>query len=705
MQHNDLSEQVFDSLVQEMVTGQRPPDLTARILAAIERESQSNAAPLKLVAPPVIASARQSIQAQASNPLTQKATVATASSSSRTLSFVVIAVAATLLFGFLGWRWIDKANDSSVGPGSQIARDTKSGELYGENKSKASPSELAGATTGEGNGSQKSQEPSKSNPSPRHVPETIDSLPFELDSRLSQQGGTNALKQPRKASEKLSEQQIVAQLDQQLESMWQDMNVSVAGQLTPVELAQQLSEALTGYQVPEGELAQIVDDKKQSIKKTELIRNATSSMAFQRFWSERLIQYWTGRAQGDTERSLVDSLAQRMREEKRWNVVVAELLGGDLSSEESTSNKFLSLLAGGENHRLVECIGRGFLNQQVACMRCHRLPDADNTPANQQATYWSLVATLKGIEGHGAGSQIADRQEALFLSERQSEPSVYFELPSGALKQAFATLPDGTSWKSADNPTMPRQALASWIKDSHQFDQATVNTVWQLVFGRPLMPQNIGVDAVALEHRQQMLEFLAEQFDLADHDIGQLIGWVVSSRAFAVRPSNMTRDQWQQLEPEKLDQWQLSDWTFATGAKTSQPTNTRARLQDNLKYVVQWRATSKPQPVLSQPSPDLQKVSPERLAKNLKNQRPTFSSSFAIHGLRHTMAEEAFVDRLLRSEKLTWQERVQHVVGLTGANGTSDDTQFSAKELLQYHSGDSKAALLDLLWAAQNSQL
>ncbi len=338
-------------------------------------------------------------------------------------------------------------------------------------------------------------------------------------------------------------------------------------------------------------------------------------------------------------------------------------------------------------------------------MRCHRLPDADNTPENQQSTYWSLVATLKGVEGHGAGKPVVDRQENLFGSTKQSEPGVYFELPSGALKQAFATLPDGTSWKSVDNATLPRQALANWIKDSQQFDQATVNTVWQLVFGRPLMPQNIGIDAVALEHRQQMLEFLAEQFDLADHDLSQLVGWVVSSRAFAVRPSNMTRDQWQQLEPEKLDQWQLSDWTFATGAKTSQPTNSRVRLQDNLKYVVQWRATSKPQPVLSQPSPDLQKVSPERLAKNLKNQRPTFSSSFAIHGLRHTMAEEAFVDRLLRSEKLTWQERVQHVVGLTGANGASDDTQFSAKELLQYHSGDSKAALLDLLWAAQNSQL
>ncbi len=68
-------------------------------------------------------------------------------------------------------------------------------------------------------------------------------------------------------------------------------------------------------------------------------------MAFQRLWSERLIQYWTGRTQGETERLLVESLAQRMREEKRWNVVVSELLGGDLSSEDTASSKFLSLLA------------------------------------------------------------------------------------------------------------------------------------------------------------------------------------------------------------------------------------------------------------------------------------------------------------------------------------------------------------------------
>ncbi len=63
-----------------------------------------------------------------------------------------------------------------------------------------------------------------------------------------------------------------------------------------------------------------------------------------------------------------------------------------------------------------------------------------------------------------------------------------------------------------------------------QLDKATVNTVlgsW--FFGRPLMPRNVSVDAVALEQRAQMLEFLAEQFDLADHDLSQLVGWIVAA--------------------------------------------------------------------------------------------------------------------------------------------------------------------------------
>ncbi len=42
MDQKELSEeQVFDSLMQEMLTGQHPPDLSARILAAIAQETSS----------------------------------------------------------------------------------------------------------------------------------------------------------------------------------------------------------------------------------------------------------------------------------------------------------------------------------------------------------------------------------------------------------------------------------------------------------------------------------------------------------------------------------------------------------------------------------------------------------------------------------------------------------------------------------------
>jgi hypothetical protein len=389
-----------------------------------------------------------------------------------------------------------------------------------------------------------------------------------------------------------------------------------------------------------------------------------------------------------------------MNSEKQWNVVVAELIGGELN-ENSLANQFLSLLAGGENHRLVECIGKNFLNQQIACMRCHKRPDSDNLPENQQSAYWSLVALFKGIETQGPGKLIKDRQPELFANSvsKQSEPSVYFELPSGVLKQAFALLPNGQDWHTFA-VAVPRASLGKWVGDSDELDRAAVNTAWQLVFGRPLVPLVPSVDVVGLDQRQQILDFLAQQFDAAGHDLEQLVGWIVSSRSFASQPSSISRDQWIDTNDEQLGSRQLADLVFATGA---QPTTTpvRKRLQDNLNFVVQWRA-SKPNTLLAQRA----QLEPGKKAIQRNKPDAPFSSNFAIHGLRHTTAEQAYVDRILRAEKLTWAARVQHVVSLSSMGLANDDgLQFSAKELLQHHSGDAKSALLDLLWAVQASQL
>jgi hypothetical protein len=68
------------------------------------------------------------------------------------------------------------------------------------------------------------------------------------------------------------------------------------------------------------------------------------------------------------------------------------------------------------------------------------------------------------------------------------------------------------------------------------------------------------------------------------------------------------------------------------------------------------------------------------------------SLGYAIHGERHAREQRNFVNRLLRAERLSWEERVEHVVGLSSGEVASSRIQHLAKVLLEQNSGDAKAA-------------
>lgn len=660
MQDDKTSEQIFDSLVEELVTGQGPPDLTARILTAWQREQ--NAA---INGIPGVGSQASVVQRSSATP--------------RVIVWLT-AIAACLLLGFVGWKWGLTAliQQPSVAQQDKIVSPSPSKNM------------IAGS----------SKQFTEKQPTSSANPETI-AAPFDLDSEIASLPAANSI-QPTKDSIGQFPAEVVAEIDRRMSELWTSVEVVPSSVSPPTELAQRISQTLTGQDLSDNQLAQLVDSAKQQLDKSTLITNAVDSIAFKRWWSQKLVQLWLGRSgQSEAESALIEALASRMSDQKRWNLVVAELIGGEIS-EDSLANKFLGMLAGGENHRLVDCIGNNFMNQQVACMRCHRQPDSENLPGNQQSTYWSLIALVKGVEAKGPGQLVTDRQLELFAANaRKPVPSVYFELPNGALQQAFARLPNGQDWTSLSTK-LPRTSLARWISDSDDFDRAVVNTTWHLVFGRPLIPLVSNVDVVGLEHRRQLLDFLAQQFNSADHDLSQLVSWMVASRTFATQRSEITREQWQGFDDRQLETRQMADLAFANGVLTIADAPLRKRLQDNLNYVVTWRSNSKPKSMLAQPAQldTAQKSLPPKTAEAV-----LFSSGFAVHGLRHTVAEQAYVDRIIKAEKLTWVERVQHVVGLSSMGLANDDIQFSAKELLQQHSGNAKSALLDLMWAVRALQL
>ena len=77
--------------------------------------------------------------------------------------------------------------------------------------------------------------------------------------------------------------------------------------------------------------------------------------------------------------------------------------------------------------------------------------------------------------------------------------------------------------------------------------------------------------------------------------------------------------------------------------------------------------------------------------------------SYAIHGERFTEAELEFVDRLLKSPRLRWEDRVAHIVAINEYETPHAGLQKQAREVLEQKQGDAKAALLALLWAVRHS--
>ena len=88
-----------------------------------------------------------------------------------------------------------------------------------------------------------------------------------------------------------------------------------------------------------------------------------------------------------------------------------------------------------------------------------------------------------------------------------------------------------------------REQLAEWVthKDNIYFARATVNRMWAMMFGRPLLKQ---VEAQTLdEYIPPALDILARDFAAHDHDLKRLILLIASTEVFrldSVRPFDIT---------------------------------------------------------------------------------------------------------------------------------------------------------------------
>lgn len=681
MNSDDWSEKVFDSFLEEAVTGRRPPDLSAKIMAAWQQEC-ADKVPLpsraestgELIAPPVV----KSLPAQ-------KPTVAQPKPRVSYAWHVLLVVAASGLFIAFAvqWRTSFVSSNASTAPIARSSINTPPAPLpqvASSNDSKPKKKEN-GSFNGEKLGTES-------------VPfATLEpSAPSEKETKLD----------PVATASLLTDDQIVELIDRQLGTLWQNLKITPEAKLEATQLAQLISKTLTGQELSSPVAAELEElrngeRREQAVSQAvaQVVAQAIDSQAFARRWANEIVADWlrggnlplNSPSVGQLEQFVAAGIAGR----KPWNEVVAKVVSDDV---------LVAAFAGGGNHRMASHLSGAFMDSSLGCVRCHEPKGQRNVPASQEQ-YWSLVSLLMGLDGRSDEKtkvrSAVDKQAEVFAETKK--PSLFFDRPDGTLVAAKFVLPDGQPWQSVVGAKTPRAALAKWIGDSSQSDQAIVNRVWQLALGRPLVASNALVDDVGLAERAELQQLLSQQFRAHGRNLSQLVTWVVRSDAFARDSIAVDRSRWLQASDGDLENWHLAEMTFA--ARTSLGDKAvKGGLESSLAAAIKWNQTTGESgaSVLAQPSLD-----PKAKPKTpIKSDVVMPSPGYAIHRGRLSQDQQSYVAGLAASQKLTWEQKVEHIVSLSPTLTANGGVKRLSDELLK-SLGDPKAALTELMWAVQNA--
>ncbi len=708
--NSEWTDQVFDSLLQEAITGRHPPDLRARIERAW-RQEQAVQIPLPtslavagdLVAPPVVGPLAQ--PARPNNSLGSSEGTSAADKASKQPQvtrrshawqvLLVIAASGVLIACAIQWRSVILPSGNSVAEATQndVTTPEQSNNVALQN-SKANPDTTAANSHSNG-------ESSTSGDSEKL---TLENVPF------ANANSNNARPTPRGdvklAAPKLSDQEIVELIDTQFATLWQQLNVATAERMDDLRLVQLLSKTLAGQELPNTTIAELAE-LKSTERRERVIAQAIDSQAFARRWASEIAAQWMQGSNVPPDsppvKRLAEFLASGLAGDVPWNKVVSQVIAGKTAA----GDVLVSAVAGGGNHRLAARISGTFMDSSLACVRCHESKYPQNE-VNSQDQYWSLVALLMGLDVRSTDVPIErraiDNQLELFTADKQ--PSLFFDRPDGTLVAARFVLPNGQPWQSLEGASSPREALASWIGDSTEADQAMVNHVWQVALSRPLVATNAMLDGEGAAERKDLQRLLAKQFQAHGRNLRQLIGWVIRSDVFARDTIKIDQNRWLQAPESDIDKWHLAEVTFAARTSLGQQA-VKGGLETSLAAAAKWNQAMSSSPrfgqsdepsVLAQPSVD----------PKLKLKTPAKSDvlmpavGYAVHRGRLTSDQRAYISRLVASEKLTWEQKVEHIVSLSPTQSASNQVKRMSNELLKTLDNPSEV-LAELLWAVQNA--
>jgi hypothetical protein len=524
--NSERDDPILDSCLDEVLGDRKAPDLTARILKALE-ERQLQTGPFAGVEDKLVQPNGQTVSLRRDERLRK-------ARGKQIGQWLIVAATVGGLGIALGIAAIQISRQGP--PKDQVAIKDQNSKGAAKRPDKLGPGQREIAKTPDGARRSAPPQVVKGSDAPTVIPlpvpgkGTDDAAPPMNDRRYAHQP--------------LPDEELVSFVNAEIQRSWAEAGVRPAAPASDEEWCRRVFLRVLGRIPTHAEVTTYVDDKSTD-KKQRLVDRLLGDEYAEQFakhwasvWTNVLIGHTGGKEGSPASREGLESyLEQSLRQNKPYDAIVAELLtatGAGRPGAPDYNGAVNFLLAGlGDDATLATTrVSRVFLGQQLHCAQCH----GHHSQEWSQRQYWALNSFLRQAEAQREGD-VVRLASTDFVDRRgvTKDGEVYYhEHPTGQVKAADPEFIDGTkippSGRLADVDR--RQELARLVVNSREMPRALVNRLWSHFFGFGFTSPIDDMGPHSEPSHPEVLDALAGQFAAHDFDLKRAMRWMVLSDPF-----------------------------------------------------------------------------------------------------------------------------------------------------------------------------
>ena len=326
---------------------------------------------------------------------------------------------------------------------------------------------------------------------------------------------------------------IVAQVNATFRRLWTEQGLVPASQAPELAVMRRLSLSLSGT-VPSLEEIRRFEARPAAARIEAWLDDLLRDRRCADYLAERFARAFVGTEEGPflkfRRRRFVAWLSDAILENRKYDAVVRDLIADIGVWTDHPAVNFLAVTIDEKTERptpdrLAARVSRAFLGVRLDCAQCHDHP----FQPWKQADFRGLAAFFGGTHADFRG--IRDLENDYRPPDRKGKESGLVE-PRVPFRSEL--VPSSGS---------PRHRLATWITDPRNpnLARATVNRVWALLLGRPLVEPVDDLAAAAEIH--PALIAIADDFASNGYNLHRLIRVIVASEVFRIDSAAENADE------------------------------------------------------------------------------------------------------------------------------------------------------------------